>query len=55
MIINSRVSGYWQMVMGGDLTWPGEHPTQCTDDVLWNCAPEVCILLLTSATPKHLI
>ena len=35
------------MVMEGDLTWNGEHTAQCTDDVLWNCAPGTCIILLT--------
>ena len=28
----------------------GEHTLQCADDVLWNCAPETCIILLTSVT-----
>ena len=28
------------MVMDGDLTWAGEHTTQCADDVLENCTPE---------------
>ena len=27
-----------------------EHTIQCTDDVLWNCALETCIKLLTSVT-----
>ena len=36
------------MVIEGDLTSGGEHTIQCTDDVSWNCAPEVCIVLLTS-------
>ena len=31
--------------MDGDLTWGGEHTVQCTDDVLWNCAPETCLIL----------
>ena len=39
------------MVMDRDLTWSGEHTIQCTDDVLWNCAPETCIILLTIVTP----
>ena len=25
----------------------------CTDDVLYNCAPETCVILLTSVTPKN--
>ena len=29
----------------------GEHTTQCTGDVLRNCAPEACRTLLNSATP----
>ena len=36
----------------GDLTWGGEHTMQSTGDVLWNCAPETCIILLTSVTPS---
>ena len=36
----------------GDLTWGGEHTTQCADDVVWNCAPENCIILLTSVYQK---
>ena len=32
----------------GNLTWGGEYTIQCTDNVLWNCAPETCIILLTS-------
>ena len=43
------------MLMGGDWTWGGEHTVQCTDDVLWNCAPETCIILLTSVTPTNSI
>ena len=39
------------MVMEGDLTCDGEHTVECTDDVLWNCAPETCIILLISVTP----
>ena len=31
------------MVMEGDLTSGAGHTIQCTDDVLWNCAPEICI------------
>lgn len=38
--------------MEGDLTW-GEHSIQCTDDGLWNCAPETCTLLFTSIAPIH--
>ena len=40
-----------QMVIEGDLTLGNEHTIQCTDDVLWNCAPEIYIILLTSVTP----
>ena len=39
----------------GDLIWGCEHTVQCTDDVLWNCAPEIYIILLTSVTPINLI
>ena len=39
------------MVMQGDLTWGGEHTIHCADDVLWNCAPANCIILLTNVTP----
>ena len=47
--------GKWgHIMMEGDLTWGGEQCTvftiQCTDDVLWNFAPEICIILLTSVT-----
>ena len=38
-----------------DLTWGDEHTIQCTDDVLWNCAPETCIILLNSVTPINSI
>ena len=38
------------MVMEGDLTWGGELPVQHTEDVLWNRAPEICVIL-TSITP----
>ena len=41
--------------MEGDLSWGGEHPVPGTDDVLWNCAPEACIVLLTSVTPINSI
>ena len=39
----------------------GEYPIQCTDEVLWNCvqmmccAPETCIILLTSVTAVNSI
>ena len=38
------------MVMDGALTWGGEHAVHCTGDVLWNCAPETCIISLTVVT-----
>ena len=41
--------------MERDLTWGGEHTIPCTDDMLWNCAPEPCTTLLTSATPINSI
>ena len=43
------------MEMVRDLTWGGEHTIQYTDDVLWNCAPEACVILLTSVTPINSI
>ena len=43
------------MVMEGDLTWGGEHTVQCADDVLWNSAPETCVILLRSVTPINSI
>ena len=39
----------------GNLTWCGEYTIQCTDNVLWNCAPETYIILLISVTPIHSI
>ena len=42
--------GVWGNMAEGDLTWGGKHTTQCTDDVLRNCARESCIILLTSVT-----
>ena len=44
-----------QMVMGGDLTWGGEHIIQYTDDVLYNCTPETYVILLTNVTPINSI
>ena len=43
------------MVINEDLTWGGEHITQYTDDVLWNCTPETNIILLTNVTPINSI
>ena len=43
------------MVIEGDLAWDVEHSIQCTNDVLWNCAPETCIISLTSITPINSI
>ena len=40
-----------EMVMEGDLTLDGEHTIQYTDDVLQNCALEICIIILTNVTP----
>lgn len=36
----------------GGLTWHGssKHTAQYTDDMLWNCVPETCIVLLVNAT-----
>ena len=38
-------------VGGGRIDLHGEHTTSCIGDVLRNCAPESCIILLTSVTP----
>ena len=35
--------------------WGGGHTIQCTEDVSWNCAPETCVILLTSVTPINVI
>lgn len=43
------------MVMEGDLIFGDEHTIQCTNDVLWNYAPETCINLLASVTPVNAI
>ena len=40
--------------MEGGLNWGGEHKTQYTDDVLWNCTAEI-YNLLTSVTPINSI
>ena len=39
--------------MNGDLTWDGEHTVHCTDGVLWNCTPEICIILFTNVNLKN--
>ena len=41
--------------MEGDLTWGGDHTIQYTDDVLQNCTPETCVILLTDITPINSI
>ena len=38
-----------------NLTWGGEHTIQCMDNLLWNCTPETCIILLISVIPTHSI
>ena len=43
------------MVIEGDLTWGGEHTVQGTGDVLWNCAPDTCVILQSSVTPINTI
>ena len=40
-----RISGDGRRVDLG-----GKHTIECADDVLWNCAPETCIILLTNVT-----
>ena len=47
--------GKGDKVIDGDWTWGGGHTVQCTDDVLWNCPPETCIILLTTVTPINSI
>ena len=42
-------------MMNRDFTFGGECIIQCTNDVLQNCAPETCIILLTSVIPKYSI
>lgn len=36
--------------LGIYLTWGGEYTIECMDDVLYNYAPETCVILLTSVT-----
>ena len=43
------------MGMEGDLTLGGEHTMKYTNDVLQNCTPETCIILLTDVTPMNSI
>ena len=40
---------------GRRLTRGDEHTMQCTHDVLSNCMPKTCMILLTDATPIHSI
>ena len=42
-------------VGGGRIDLHGEHTTSCIGDVLRNCAPETCIILLASITPINSI
>lgn len=39
----------------GRLTSGGEHTTQYAEDVSWTCTLKAYIILLTHATPIHLI
>ena len=41
--------------MKGNLTWGGEHTIEYTDEVLYNCIPEIYIILLTNASPINSI
>ena len=41
--------------MEGDLTWGGKHSVQCTDDVLYSCALETYVILLTDVIPLNSI
>ena len=50
--------GEWRRVQRGQMVEDRRlrvMNTQCTDDVLWNCAPEICIIPLTSVTPINSI
>ena len=38
-----------------DFTRGDEHTMQCIHNMLYNCAPEICILLLTGVTPINSI
>ena len=40
---------------GRRLDLGGEDIVQCTEDVLWDCVPETCIILLTSISPINSI
>ena len=40
------------MVMERDMTWGGEHTIQGKGDVLWNCAPETCIIFFSQCHPN---
>lgn len=42
-------------MLDGDWTCGGGHSIQCTGDVLWNYAPETCVIVLTYVTPIHSI
>lgn len=37
-----------------DLGWC-THCRQCTDDMLWNCVPETCVILLNSVASTNSI
>ena len=43
------------MLTEGDLTWGDEHTIQYTDDILYSCIPETCIISLANVTPIILI
>ena len=42
-------------MVDGDLTGGGEHTIQYTDDMLYSCTPETCIILLSHVTPINSI
>ena len=44
--------GEIKMVTDRDLTWVVNTPYKCPDDVSWNCAPEIRIILFNQGHPK---
>ena len=51
---NEPALSNWDFVVR-DLTLGGEHMMQYSDDELWNCTLETCMVLLTNVTPINLI
>ena len=44
-------AGGMGMGMERDFAWGDGRTVQCTDDVLWSCTLEACMVLQTSVTP----